>query len=463
VPLAVEASPELTTEVEEKRDLTNRAYAWWITAIAAVSLAIRVDYVAARWDNLLSKAADQYWYQNLAYMITSGRGISSPTAWSEEHVITPTALHGPLTSFLLVPFDVIGFSTLHEHQILMAILGTVTVVLLALLAGRLVSKSAGVVTAVLGALYPGLWAFDAKVMSEPVEQFLVALTLILAFAFRDRPTSARAIGLGLVVGLSVLTRSELLLEVPLIVIPLCVGAMRGTDARRLAKMTGIAVGTTALVLAPWIAFCQSAFHDPEVLSTDLGVGLIQDNNPTVYFTPRIGYWWALSENPEPGDESQRDHDYQHEAVSYAKAHESHLPVVVLARVGRLWDLYNPFQTAWFTAPTPSCQGKPGCEVYSVEDLGAQEAWIWSFYFLVPFAIVGAVVLRRRKKIIYPMLCLAAIVTIVAIIEAGVLRFRAPFEDAFVLMAGIGLHAVLSSLARRRRTVHSQRRGAPSAG
>jgi uncharacterized membrane protein len=438
---ATEAPPGPIDDVEERRGLTTRAYAWWLTAIAAASLAVRVEYVAARWDNLVSLAADQYWYQNLASMITSGRGISSPTAWALNHEITPTALHGPLTSFLLVPFDVVGYSTTHEHQLLMAVLGTITVVLLAVLSGRLVGRGAGVVTGFVGALYPGLWAFDAKVMSEPVEQFLVAVILLLAYSFRYEPTAAKATGLGLAVGLSVLTRSELVLEVPLILIPLCVGALRGKDVRHIAKMSGLAVGTTALVLAPWIAYCQTAFHDPEVLSTDLGVGLIQDNNPTTYYTARIGYWWAAAETPEPGDESQRDHVYQHEAISYARAHESRLPDVVLARVGRLWDLYHPFQTASFTAPTPSCSGKPGCRVSTVEDLKAQEAWIWSFYFLIPFAIVGAVVLRRRKKIIYPMVCLAVIVTVVAIIEAGVLRFRAPFEDAFVVMVGVGLYTV----------------------
>lgn len=454
--MGADARPEQDGGVVGKPRPSKRAYLWWITAIAFAALAVRVAYVAARWHNVVATSFDQYWYQNLATMIVKGRGISSPTAFVNYNETVPTALHGPFTSFLLVPFDVVGLGRLHEHQLLIAFLGMVTVVLLALLAGNLVSRGAGLATGVVGALYPGLWVFDAKVMSEPVEQLLVAVTLLFAYGFRRRPTFPRAIGIGVSVGLSVLTRSELLLEVPLIVIPLCIGAFRDNDGRRILKISGVAVASTALVLAPWIAYCQTAFHDPEVLTTDLGVGLIQDNNPTTYYTSRIGFWYSPATNPEPGDESQVDHAYQHEALSYARAHKSRIPVVVLARVGRVWSLYNPFQTARFTAVGASCPPPVGCIVDSVEDLKAQQAWIWSFYFLIPFAVVGAVVLRRRRRIIYPLLCLAVIVTIVAVIEAGVLRFRAPFEDALVVMAGIGIYAILERLFRPRRGRHARK-------
>jgi hypothetical protein len=439
VPVAIDARPEPPGGVDSRPGLSTRAYVWWLTGISAVALGVRVDYAVARFADIVAPGLDQWWYQNLATMIVKGRGISSPTAWVDRHVITPTALHGPFTSFLLVPFDYVGYSTLHEHQVMMAVLGTITVVLLAVLAGRLVCREAGVVTALVGAVYPGLWAFDAKVESEPVEQILVAVMLLLAYSFRYKPSAARAVALGSVVGLLVLTRSEQLLTVPLIVIPVCIGALRGHGVNEIAKMTGLAVGMTALVLAPWIAFCETSFQDPEVLSTDLGVGLIQDNNPVTYYSSHIGFWYApASSKMPPGDESVVDKTFQREATSYARSHLSRVPIVVLARVGRLWDLFHPFQSAQLTAGL-------------VEDKQTQEAWILSFYGLIPFAIVGAVVLRRRKTILYPLLSLAVIVTVVAIIEAGVLRFRATFEDAFVVMVGIGIYTVFVTLFRRPET------------
>lgn len=427
----------------------NWAYALCLTGVGIAAAAVRIVYVAARWHNPVATSFDQYWYQNLASLIAKGKGISSPTTFVNSGVLAPTALHLPLTSFLLVPFDLVGFSSLGEHQVLMALAGVATVIILGLLAGRLVSRAAGVVTAVVAAVYPGLWGFDAKVMSEPVEQLLVALMLLFAYGFRYRPTYARAVCLGAIVGLEVLTRSELILEVPLLLVPVCIGAFRGRFTRDFAIKAAVVLGSTALVLAPWVAYCETTFHDPEVLSTDLGVGLIQDNNTVTYYGERIGFWYPPASSPTPpGDESQVDHTFQHEAEKFAGSHKRELPLVLLARVGRLWDLYNPFQTARFTAVPATCPPESGCEVDSVEDLSEIQAWIWSFYGLLPFSIVGLVILRRRRAIVYPLLSLAVVVTVVAIIEAGVLRFRAPFEDAFVVMAGIGLHALLSWSWRR---------------
>jgi hypothetical protein len=162
----------------------------------------------------------------------------------------------------------------------------------------------------------------------------------------------------------------------------------------------------------------------------------------------LGFWYEpASLPPPPGDESQVDHTFQHEAEDYVRGHERRLPAVILARVGRLWNLYHPFQTARFTAPR--CHAGQVCP--ATEDLSEIHAWIWSFYGLVPFAVIGAVMVKRRRKILYPLLSLAVVVTVVAIVEAGVLRFRAPFEDAFVILAGIGLYGFLASIWRAYQT------------
>jgi hypothetical protein len=230
--VAIEHRPPPKKTASGKRQLSDRAYLLCLTGVGLLALGVRVDYVAARWNNPVFVGVDQYLVPEPGRTHSQGQGISSPTAWAEKHILVPTALHGPLTSFLLVPFDVAGISGLHEHQLLMAVAGTATVLILGVLAGRLVNRGAGLVTAVVAAFYPGLWGFDAKVMSEPVEQLLVACVLLLAYSFRYHPSTARAIGLGVAVGLCVLTRSELLFEVPLLVIPLCIGGLQGQTRSR---------------------------------------------------------------------------------------------------------------------------------------------------------------------------------------------------------------------------------------
>ena len=56
---------------------------------------------------------------------------------------------------------------------------------------------------------------------------------------------------------------------------------------------------------------------------------------------------------------------------------------------------------------------------------------------------------------YRLLFLGSILTIVAVTEAGVMRFRAPFEDAFVALALIGLYTVLAALAAGLQREHRQ--------
>ena len=438
-----EASPGGGFQFATASGLSDRAYKRWLTAVVALAGVIRIVYVIVRLHDQVADSLDQYWYQNTATLIADGRGISNPQFFAEKGILTPTALHLPLTSFLLVPFDLIGLGKLGEHQVLIAIIGTATVLILGMLVSRLVSREAGVVTAFVAAVYPGMWGFDAKVMSEPVEQFLVALMLLFAYLFRYQPTAFRGVCLGASVGLAVLTRSELVLEVPFLLVPLCIGAFKGRFNRDFVFKAALVFGSVAVVVGPWIYYCETAFHDPEVFSTDLGIGLLQDNNPVTYSGPRLGFWWAPATNVHPpGDESQVDHAFQHEAITYARAHESELPEVLLARVGRLWDVYRPLETAEMTG-VPACQPNVPCDMDIVEDLGEVEAWIWSFYGLIPFAVIGFVVLRRKRAIVYPLVSLAVVVTLVAIGEAGVLRFRAPFEDAFVVMAGIGLHRALT--------------------
>ena len=443
-----EASHSGTFQFATAGGLSDRAYKWWLTGVVSLAAVIRIFYVVVRLHDQVANSLDQYWYQNMASLVSQGKGISNPEVYAEKGILVPTALHLPFTSFLLVPLDLVGLGTLGEHQVFVAIVGTATVLILGMLAGRLVSRQAGVVTAFVAAVYPGMWGFDAKVMSEPIEQFLVALMLLFAYLFRYRPTALRGVCLGAIVGLAVLTRSELILEVPLLLVPLCIGAFKGRFNRELIFKAALVLGSVAVVVGPWIYYCETAFHDPEILSTDLGIGLIQDNNPVTYSGPYLGFWFApASDPPPPGDESQVDHAFQHDSISYARSHESELPAVLLARVGRIWDLYNPFETADLTG-APACPAQTFCDYDIVDDRGEVKAWIWSFYGLIPFAVIGLVVLRRKRAIVYPLLSLAAVVTLVAIGEAGVLRFRAPFEDAFVVMAGIGLHTSLTWGRRR---------------
>src|SRR5262249_58937596 len=99
---------------------------------------------------------------------------------------------------------------------------------------------------------------------------------------------------------------------------------------------------------------------------------------------------------------------------YVRAHLGHLPVVVAARVGRVWGVYRPMQTE------------------ELDERGAGEQWpktigVVCFGALLGLGIVGLVLVRRRNLSVLPFASLAGVVTITAACFYGHPRFRVPVD------------------------------------
>jgi hypothetical protein len=115
-------------------------------------------------------------------------------------------------------------------------------------------------------------------------------------------------------------------------------------------------------------------------------------------------------------------------------------------------LFRPFQTAELDA----------------RGLNANRAGLIASYALIPLAMWGLVLLRRRGQPTFPMLALAAMVTIIAVIFYGALQFRVTADVAIVVCAAVAIDGSWSrfppEVARIRRSRHdhgSTSRAAPS--
>ena len=96
-------------------------------------------------------------------------------------------------------------------------------------------------------------------------------------------------------------------------------------------------------------------------------------------------------------QSSRD---QHAALQYIDHHVNRLPVVMLARIGREWDLYKPVQMAHLETG----EGRP---------FAASLAGLAFYYALLPFAVGGIVIMRRRRIDQWFLLVPAGVVTLVS--------------------------------------------------
>ena len=75
-----------------------------------------------------------------------------------------------------------------------------------------------------------------------------------------------------------------------------------------------------------------------------------------------------------------------------------------------------------------------------------------YWVLIPAAVLGAVVLRRRRVTLLPLLALIITVSIGVAVTYGFTRFRASAEVAIVLLAAVGVDAVLRRRARNRQAI-----------
>jgi len=400
-------------------------------AIVAAALGVRVAYILIVTRHENSKLYDSLWYG------FTGLGLSIGQFFRVAFGTAQSAAHPPLTSLLLAPSSwLFGFNAgTTPQRMTMAILGTAVVLCVGLLGRAMAGPWVGLTAALLAAGYPNLWIPNGILMSETPAMLGMALILLAVVRMRRRPTVVSAVLLGVACGAEALVRAELILFVPLLLLPAALAARPASLGRKFGLL-GLAVLASALVLAPWVGRNLATFKDPTYISTGDGLALLGANCKHTYYGPSLGSWalgCAISVSVH-GDESVQSDADQHAAITYIRHHEGRLPVVVAARVGRLWDFYQPIQMADYDVN----EGRPR---------DASLAGLVVYYALLPFALAGIVILRRRRMGPWILLVPAGVLTLTAALFYGLVRFRAPFEVCLVVLAAPTLVLIVQGIGR----------------
>jgi 4-amino-4-deoxy-L-arabinose transferase-like glycosyltransferase len=401
--------------------------AFWPTllAIVAVGVVLRVVYtlVEAPWPP--PGLDDQFYFSALPKLLADGHGFVAPFKLIFDHVEVATAEHPPLYSVVLAAPALIGLDSPDAQRLAGAVFGALTIVALALLGRRLAGERAGLLAAGIGAVYPSLIAADGALMSETLYGALTAFSLLAAYRLLDSPSVGRAIALGVLTGLTALTRGEALLLLPLVLIPVVWG--RGGAGRRPAwRPALVALLTFAVVLAPWTVRNWIVFDRPVAIATNSGTAVAGANcNETYRAGDRLGGWYPPCIKEHPGkNEAEHHAEALRDGVDYARDHSGRLPVVLAARFGRVWSVYKPFAI-------------PEGRSVRVQKLG-----VLMFFLLAPLAIAGFLVLRRRGQPTWILVVPFMIVSVTALATYGNLRFREPAEICTVVLAAVALDGLL---------------------
>jgi 4-amino-4-deoxy-L-arabinose transferase-like glycosyltransferase len=377
---------------------------------------------------------DEFYYKFAAVSLAHGHGFRFTPSFFAP--IADYAEHPPLTSIVLAPVALVSGDNEFSMHVAVALAGAGVVVLAALLAREVAGARAGLIAAAIATVYPNLWMNDGALMSETFATLATAGAVLCSYRLIRKPTIAGAATGGALCALAMLSRSELALLVPLLVLPV-VFRNRAVEWPKRFRIAGVAVGTTVLMVAPWVVYNVGRFERPVLLSYGDG-GVIQGANcrPT-YYGRDIGLWNGSCSTTRGLPENSVNAEAKRElGLDYARRHLTRVPLVVTARVGRLWNVYQPIRTSEKTygAVRPTWASFSGLGLY---------------YLLMAFGVGGVIALRRRRITVLPLLAPVLVVTISAAAFYGTTRFRSPAELSIVVLAAVGLDALLRSSAARR--------------
>jgi len=406
--------------------VTRPAFGRVLLLILVAAAGLRVGYVLSVTQHD-TRVYDAAYYELQARALAEGRGFVNPFPEAPEEEV---ADHPPLTVFVLAPEAELPGDSQLWMRFTMVAFGLGVVALLALLGRMVAGERVGLLAGAIAAVYPNLWMNDALIMSETLATLTTAGVLIAAYGLLRRPEAWRALVLGVLCGLATLARAELALLVPAVALPAVWFAIRRADAQ-LWRALGATVAGAAVVVAPWVGYNLSRFEEPTFVSTNDGVALLGSNCHDVWNGDAIGLttFRCLGEDP-PGDQSAKSTVYRRRAFEYMTDHATRYPLVALARIGRLWSVFDLEGTAHYNRG----EGRP------------MWASLWGavmLFALVPFAIAGALVLRRRRFAVWPLVVPIVLVTLAAALVYGIPRFRAPAEPSIVVLGAVGLAALLA--------------------
>jgi hypothetical protein len=256
--------------------------------------------------------------------------------------------------------------------------------------------------------------------------------LLVAYCVLDAPSWPRALALGALIGACALTRPDGLLLVLFVGGPVAWRAGGGLW-RRLGRLVVIALGVVVFVL-PWTVRNTVVFGEPVLISTNEGALWRGANCEATYAGPDIGAWRFDCLTPAAGaNEAERSRTWRREGLAYAAEHLDRLPLVMVVRVLRTWNLYQPVRQASFMESQPR----------RVALAGGVAGWA-----LALLGAYGGVVLYRRRRTLIVLLGPILMVTAVAAIGQGGPRFRYAADVALVALAAVALESLLRTPGAR---------------
>ena len=384
----------------------------------------------------------------------------------------PTAYFPPAFPYSLAVVDLIdghqagGKTAVPPERIAQAVVGTISVALLGLVALEAFGGSVALAAMTIAAVYPVFVELSGT---------LVAENLLLTFELASIWTALRArraqhtagvyawiAATGVLTGLGTLTHENaVLFLLPLGVAAWSVSRARAPDRSRRPAVRALAgpallVACTCAMIAPWTIRNAVELHHFVPVSDETGITLIGTYNATSAAQRPVHYKWdlflkmpefaAIAKAAPRYDEVQLSDQLRSRALDYIRAHPFSPLDVAFHNTLRMFELEGSF--AWHAS-------------YDAIGLPARAAGIGvvSFWLLLALAIAGLFTAVRREAPrwlwAFPVLYWLSI----AFVNVETPRFREPIDPFFVLLAACAVATAAHRVLRLRRAPVRRRGGA----
>ena len=355
----------------------------------------------------------------------------------------PSGYTQPLYAFFLAPlywtlgrsWPVVGIA-----QVLVAV---ATALLVLELGRRVHSLAAGLIAALITTLHPYLIWHDVHVNREILDGFVaVALTLATVIA-AERHSYRLAALVGVISGVAVLGNSRLAL-LPLVLAIFV--AWRVRPSRRALAIVAVVLVATTVAVAPWVVRnrvsvgCYAVTTDARALwkannlttRPILAQGKWIDDVPELPGAPpwpELAADLTLSGKPTTVDECAQMRFYRNQVTTFWREHPGEKARLSVQAIGMLW---RPS----FTVGTDTTRGGL---TDSVKRIGEPA------YMSIVFALALVGLFLAPRRFVWLTVILLGYGTFAAMVFAGTVRYRVPWDFLPALLAAI---AVLELRSRR---------------
>lgn len=430
-----------------------------VAAILLAALALRVAFVQTTSYHAVNDAST---YNRLSSMVAHHgdyhTGTGPHTGAGESR--GPTAYFPPAFPYLLAAVKLLdghtapNASAWHGERLAGAVLGTVAVGLIGLVALEAFGPGPGLAALVIAAIYPVLIELSATIVAENLLiVFELAATWTALRARRSGRPWRWIAATGILAGLATLAHENAALMV--IALAFAVASVVGGRARRRIGAVALLLGATAAMIAPWTIRNAIELHHFVPVSDETGITLRGAYNPaSAAFAPLPYKWRYFAQIPQDAHlaahagrlkELTLGARLEHRALRYIAAHPTAPLTAGETNLRRMFELAGTY--AWHASARAI-----GLHV-SDAAVGVVAFWV-----LCLLAISGLFTnaARAGPRWIWAIPVLFALSVLFINVETP--RFREPIDPFIVLLAAC---AVSAAVARVRRARARSSRGSTS--